>query len=432
MRKPPILLVLCFLFALPVAAQRFVLDSVLKVHPDLVNMEANVFKYADSSYYFKHFFRALDSVYEGKKEKVHIFHIGGSHVQADIYPNRLRTYLQSSSEFTMSQRGFVFPFLLANTNNPANYKVTSKTRWKGMRSSQKRDSIAWGLAGISAVFKDSIDTIRVVANHKSYTKKPYYFNKLRIFYNTWNTGYSIVPLDSSTIVNSRLDNEFHYLEYVFNDSKEEFEFQVIKTDSTTTEPFLMMGMELLNDEPGIEYTSIGVNGADFPSYFRSAFFEKQLRLYKPDMFIVSMGTNDTYMPESHFDVEKFKNNYESFILMIQRVNPECAILLAVPNDSYYLRKQPNPNTVKAEGVILELAEKYGMAVWDFYEIMGGFRSSQKWYQKRIMPRDRIHFTQRGYHIKSDLLLKAFVGAWEKASNREPGSLLKIILENAHE
>lgn len=30
-------------------------------------------------------------------------------------------------------------------------------------------------------------------------------------------------------------------------SKEEFEFQVIKTDSTTTEPFLMMGMELLND-----------------------------------------------------------------------------------------------------------------------------------------------------------------------------------------
>lgn len=74
-----------------------------------------------------------------------------------------------------------------------------------------------GLAGISAVFKDSIDTIRVVANHKSYTKKPYYFNKLRIFYNTWNTGYSIVPLDSSTIVNSRLDNEFHYLEYVFNE-----------------------------------------------------------------------------------------------------------------------------------------------------------------------------------------------------------------------
>lgn len=115
-----------------------------------------------------------------------------------------------------------------------------------------------------------------MANHKSYTKKPYYFNKLRIFYNTWNTGYSIVPLDSSTIVNSRLDNEFHYLEYVFNDSKEDLNFKVIKTDSTTTEPFLMMGMELLNDEPGIEYTSIGVNGADFPSYFRSAFLKNSL------------------------------------------------------------------------------------------------------------------------------------------------------------
>lgn len=93
-------------------------------------------------------------MYEGKKEKsTYISYRGVLMCRPVFIPNRLRTYLQSSSEFTMSQRGFVFPFLLANTNNPANYKVTSKTRWKGMRSSQKRDSIAWGLAGISAVFK---------------------------------------------------------------------------------------------------------------------------------------------------------------------------------------------------------------------------------------------------------------------------------------
>ena len=58
-------------------------------------------------------------------------------------------------------------------------------------------------------------------------------------------------------------------------------------------------------------------------------------------------------------------------------------------------------------IIYNLAEKYNMGVWDFYEIMGGFNSSMKWYKNKLMPSDRIHFKVIGYRIKADLLLKAF-------------------------
>lgn len=432
MKTPLIIKTLLFLFSFNTFGQHYVLDSILSIHPNLVNKEANVLKYADSSVYFQQFFKSLDSVYTGHKKKVHIFHIGGSHIQADIYSNRLRTYLQSSSEFTMSQRGFVFPFKLANTNNPANYKITSNGKWIGKRSSHKKDSITWGLAGITAIFNETVDTVRVEANHKSYTKKPYYFNKFRLFYNTWNEGYRVSPVDTLKLDSISLDQESNFIEFYFKESLENFDFEVRRTDSLSTEPFLLMGMELMNNEPGIEYTSIGVNGADFSSYARSALFERQLKLYKPDMFIISIGTNDTYMPPKSFDPEKFKSDYEAFIRLVQRVNPNCAILLTVPNDSYYRRKMANPNTAKAEAVIIELAQKYEMAVWNFYQIMGGYRSSQKWYQNHFMPRDRIHFTQKGYHIKSDLLMEAFVSEWEKIMEREPGSLFQTILENADE
>ncbi len=432
MKMHRVLWILLLIATFPSNAQHYVLDSVLSIHPNLVNKEVNNFQFADSSRYFQRFFLSLDSVYAGHKRKVHIFHIGGSHIQADIYPNRLRTYLQSSSEYTMSQRGFVFPFKLANTNNPANYRITSDAKWMGKRSSLKKDSIAWGLAGITAIFDEEVDTVSVEANHKSYNKKPYYFNKFRLFYNTWNESYQVTPVDTSLVDSIFIDRETNYVEYFFKENQQTFDFEVRRVDSLAAEPFLLMGMELMNDEPGVEYTSIGVNGADFPSYARSAFFEKQLQLYKPDMFIISIGTNDTYMPAAAFDPEKFRSDYEAFLQLIQRVNPDCAILLTVPNDSYYKRKVANPNTAKAEAVIVELAQKYHMAVWNFYQVMGGYRSSQKWYQNHFMPRDRIHFTQKGYHIKSDLLMEAFVTEWEKATGREPGSLLKVIRENADE
>ena len=135
------------------------------------------------------------------------------------------------------------------------------------------------------------------------------------------------------------------------------------------------------------------------------------------------------MPKSEFKAEEFRDNYEAFIQMIQRVNPDCAILLTVPNDDYYKRKHANPNTAVQQQVILELAEKYKMAVWDFYAVMGGLGSSNKWYQNKLMPRDRIHFTQLGYSIKADLLLKAIVDAWAQCNNRDAETLLDHFKNN---
>jgi lysophospholipase L1-like esterase len=418
------LLILAFFWGTNFYAQRYVLDSILPYHGKLINLDANQLSFASESPFFNSFFKRMDSVYEGKKDKLHIFHIGGSHIQADIYSNKFRTYLQNTNDVSMAQRGFVFPFHLAKTNNPTNYQISgTKSKWQGFRSSLK-DSVAWGLSGITAAFREKTDTIYIKANHKNYTKKPYNFNKLRLFYNTWKNDYDITFLDSTLVISETNNNDAFYKEYQLNAAVDSVAFRLQLKDTANIAPeFLFMGAELMNDNPGVEYTSIGVNGASFAFYNRSAFFEKQLQLYKPDLFIISIGTNDAYMSKSNFDAEKFKNYYEAFIQMIQRVNPQCAILLTVPNDSYYKRKVPNPNTATQQKIINELAVKYQMAVWDFYKIMGGFGSSNNWYQKKLMPRDRVHFTYLGYQIKADLLLNAFVDAWSTATNRDKETLL---------
>lgn len=415
-----------FLFISTLAfPQHYVLDSIIPTLGHLIDFEKNQFYLADKSPYFQRFFLKFDSIYKGKEEKLHIFHIGGSHIQADIYSNKMRTYLQNSGETMQAQRGFVFPYHLAHTNNPINYRIeANKEKWTGYRCSIKKDSIAWGLAGITAAFRDKIDTIYLKSNHKNYTKKPYTFSRLRLFYNTWKNDYNLRFLDSTLVDKDSLDSKIMYRDYFLNRDVDSVAIEIKLKDTTLVNPeFLFMGVEFMNDNPGIEYTSIGVNGASFKYFNRSAFLETQLALYKPDLFIISIGTNDAYVPASYFDSQEFKEYYDAFIRMIRRINPNCAILLTVPNDDYYKRRKPNPNTAKQKYIITELAKKHQLAVWDFYSIMGGYGSSNKWYKSELMPRDRIHFTMLGYSVKGDLFLNAFIKAWALVTNQNALELL---------
>ncbi|WP_224491563.1 GDSL-type esterase/lipase family protein [Robertkochia flava] len=417
-------LLVVILLGVYASAQEYVLDSLLRVHPGLVKQEANTLYYAEDSPAFHHFFTQLDSVYQGKKEKLHIMHIGGSHIQADFYSNKLRTYLQNMNEVATSQRGFVFPYHLAHTNNPLNYRVEANNDlWEGYRCSVSSHETTWGLAGVTAAFREAVDTITIRSNYKNDDLRTRYcFNRLRIFYDTWTDDYQVRVIDSSLVLSDSLVDRGKFREFRFGGDLEEISIEVRRSEGAGKDSeFLLMGLEMMNDEPGIEYTSIGANGAKFDSYFRCELFEEQLSLYRPDLFIVSIGTNDAYTP--NFKPEKYERQYEEFIEMVQRVNPDCALLLTVPNDSYYKRRYPNRNTEQQQQIIHKLARKHQMAVWDFYEIMGGLGASGQWYENELMPKDRIHFTLFGYSVKADLLLDALVKQWEHFTSRPVNSIL---------
>jgi len=425
--KNLIILLLIYVIPFYLSAQKYVLDSIRPLLENLIHEEANVFAYADSSANFKIFFNKLDSLHSGKPEKVHIIHIGGSHIQADVYSNKIREYLRNMNSHDLAPRGLIFPFRLVGTNNPQNYSITGdKTKWKGYRSAVRSDSALWGLTGITAVLTGYSDTLLIKANHKNTVTNNFFFDRIRFFTDADPSTYCISLTDSSVnIISDSVNTEAGFRELKLSDTLTEAAFLISHSDTTIWGQFRLMGIELMNDYPGIQYVSVGVNGASFESFARCALFESQLRLYKPDLFIISIGTNDAYTTD--FKADKFREYYKSMIRMVLSVNPECAILLTVPNDSYYKRKHPNKNTRVQQEIIHTIAREQGQAVWDFYEIMGGLGSSQKWYLNKLMPRDRIHFTSLGYSIKADLLFDALYHQWEKSSGRKPEGILNKLI-----
>ena len=152
-------------------------------------------------------------------------------------------------------------------------------------------------------------------------------------------------------------------------------FRITKFD-TSSSVFSLYGMRLQNENNGITYHSVGVNGASVPSYLKCEHLPIQLEEINPDLVIFSIGINDAYSPG--FSKQKFIQNYDSLIQIVRKINPKAAILFTTNNDSYYKRKYPNKRALVVKEAMYELADKHSCSVWDLFEIMGGLNSISIW------------------------------------------------------
>ncbi|RCL75607.1 MAG: hypothetical protein DBW72_02885 [Flavobacteriales bacterium] len=372
-----------------------------------INFDQNYFQFpSGSNPNWDYLYKNLDSMILLKDRKLQFYHIGGSHIQADIYTHDFRSFIQSNWPGLSGERGLVFPFNLAKTNNPSNYRFSSSNTWSGYRSVIHRpEFLHYGITGAAISCTDSL--IQLTFKHKKTRVSPP-INALRIYHNSGLIPYEFNFGDDEILIQSvRRCADMGYTEIRFTDPIKTLDMQFIRTTKKSFRLDLY-GFELLNDLPGISYNSIGINGAGLYTYLDNEYFLRDLKLSPPDYFAFSVGTNDGFVPFSEFKPEVYKENLRKMMDLVLQANPHCAILLTVPNDCYYKKRYPNKNTGRQRKVIVELAEEYGCGVWDFYGFMGGLGSSNTWRMEGLMRNDYVHFTKEGYHLKGELYIDAFL------------------------
>ena len=382
-------------------------NSEISEKKSLINLDCNQFAFfSEKSTNWFYLYTEIQKMIAKKDRKLNFYHIGGSHIQADIYTHDFRTFLQSNWPGLNGERGLVFPFGLASTNNPSNYNFSSPNNWTGFRSvSARPEDLQYGLTGAAIKCADSL----IVVNFKhmrSLVKPP--FNRLRIYHNTGEFFYDMNFGSQELFVTDTYHHaDLGYSEIRFSDKMDSLDIQFIRTCNIAT-ALEIYGFEFLNDLPGITYNAIGINGAGLYTYLGNDHFLRDLKIHPPDFFAFSLGTNDAYTSYENFNPQKYKENLEEMIKLVLTVNPKCAILLTVPNDCLFNKKHVNKNTNRQREVIYQLAAKYEQAVWDFYGIMGELGSSKSWKENGLMQADYVHFTAGGYHIKGSLLIDAFL------------------------
>jgi lysophospholipase L1-like esterase len=404
-RKTDLLIILCMGCFLNIGAQEG--DYYLgPVRYSFINYDQDTIRLPEKDSLYERLFSRIDSLVMHGTGKINIVHMGGSHIQADMYTQVIRQRFQQLAPDMNGGRGLIFPYKTAGTNNPSNYRIRSTGDWTSCRSTHPGDTCTLGLMGIAVTTTDSIASLDILVGGDPYCTSP--VTRVRVFHPS--TSYSLSLITKYDTLYGVYDPYPGFTLFESGRTIDEFELRIERRSETGN--FTLMGISVESDAPGIVYNAVGVNGARLASYLGCKLYARQLAAINPDLIIFSIGTNDGYT--RHFNKEKYYAEYCQLLDKTRAAVPGAAIMLTVPNDSYLYKRYVNSNTAEMRKIIYRLAGEYGCAVWDFYSIMGGLNSAQAWYSLKLMQYDRIHFTRQGYALKGELFFSAFLKAWEKS------------------
>ncbi len=379
------------------------------VTPDVpfVNYGANKLVFRGDSSAWGRYFTKLDRLaYEGTGQ-VNVVHIGGSHIQADMWSMEMRQRMQTMVPGIRAGRGFIFPYNMIKSNNPYWYNPEYTGKWTGVRNVTRADTSALGVGGASVTTYDSLSTLKVSFRGDVYPG--YSFNRVKVLHRMDSTfSVDAWSPDTSLAIRMSVNEKAGYTEFTYNHYTDTLYLRFVRTDSAQRQ-FTLRGIILESDDPGIIYHASGVNGASTTSWMRCQRFTEELALLKPDLVVLSIGINDAHDPD--FDPARYERNYEQLIARALEASPGTAILLTTNTDSYVKRRYPNKNADAVREVMMHLSAKYGCAVWDTFGVMGGPTSIRQWEQAGLAKKDRIHMTRAGYTLLGDLLFSAMMESY---------------------
>ncbi len=401
------------LLTLPAFAQP---DPLRVSAPPFVEHDANHIIHRGDSNGFAAWHEKLDKLLLEGAGQMNVVHIGGSHIQADMWSMQVRHRLQQVVPGVRAGRGFIFPFTMAKTNNSHWYLPEYTGNWTAVRNVTKADTSMLGLSGISVTTRDTLTELKVSFRGDVYPG--YEFNRIRVLHGR-DSSFAVEAWsrDSTVYIDRSVNAKDGITTFQYDRYMDTLRLRFRRRDVLQTH-FTLHGILLESDDPGFFYHAIGVNGASTRSYLRCQRFADHLAVVKPDLVIFSVGINDAH--DSDFDPKRFKRNYTDLIARVRLANPGAAILLTTNSDSYFKRKVANRNAHKVREVMLELSAEQGVAVWDLFTVMGGLGSIAKWESAGLAQKDRIHFNRQGYMLLGDLQVAALMAAYGEHVKRSVG------------
>lgn len=346
---------------------------------------------------FDFFLRKLDTLLYLGGADVRVLHVGGSHVQAGTWSDRLRQNFLALRYGLDGGRGLVFPFSAALTNTPMGYTTSYTGNWENSKC--LKPECVMGLTGMAVTAQDTSArfVIDLLPRSPRVFQHRYSFNRVDIL------GYGnmepVLLLQGRDTLRGVFGGEICHFDLPYYMDWVQVAFRGPKGRYT------VKGLYLDRTNSGFSLSEAGVNGASTRSWLNCDDWEQDLRRVRPDLVIFSIGINDIQGTE--FDVNRFKAHYRQLIKKVHKVNPHCAILFSGINDSFK-RREVNPFTQEVEQAFADLARECHGVFWDMYAVMGGAGSIERWQEAGLAQSDRIHFTSDGYKLLGDLLFEAIM------------------------
>ena len=214
----------------------------------------------------------------------------------------------------------------------------------------------------------------------------------------------------------------------------------------------------------IVYKDFGINGATCNSYLNSRTMQQICtytleqednplltqsgiiaKHHKPDLIIVSFGTNESY--GRYYNADEHYQQIDALVKALNETFPGTPLLLTTPAGCYkahrtsyktrvlvsgrhsrHARKSrryktvtrtsttysENPFNAPCAETIVKYAKDNNLAYWDLYTISGGRENAcRNWTSAGLMRADHVHFLPEGYTLQGQLLYCALIKEYNK-------------------
>jgi lysophospholipase L1-like esterase len=348
------------------------------------------------------FFEKLYQLKIKSEGQVNIVHIGDSHVQADFLTEVVRRNLQR--EFGNAGRGLIVPGRVAGTNEPTNFRSSSGEKWMSKRIIYTQQPLPIGIGGIT--LNTELAGARINIRMRD-ALTDYSFNRVTLFYQKQPGSFNFSIQDT-------LNAELGHINPIAQDADEfvsslnlpglynSISIQVTKHGEDQRFA-TFYGVNLENGHAGILYHAIGVNGAKYTHYNAARYFVPQTKALRPDLFIISLGTNES-VQHPYLD-KNFFQQVTKLVESLSAMNPTAAFILVSPPDAFQKKVKQNPGIERVRNEIVRYAVENGLAFWDMYKVNG---SAGDWRLQGLLRPDGIHFTKDGYVYQGNLFSEAIM------------------------
>lgn len=363
------------------------------------------------------FFEKLKKV---NKDKVVILHIGDSHIQSDIGTGITRAMLQQI--FGFGGRGMVFPYQAAGTHSAFDYFAQANGTWSSSKNVELKPKMNIGVSGITVFTTDTTAGFKLIFRKHYYSIQPD-FKRIRIYCHKGNESFDVRIKAGGT--DNWMDVDCHsdslpYAEVILPKASDTISLVVHKT-APGQKYFECYGVEIQSvANSGIQYISVGINGAGYHSFFNQNLTATQLKTIKPDLVIFDLGVNDFF--RGTFNYQYIMSSINKAIALFREASPDAVFMLPNAQDIDY-RGRNIANCKDYSTLTRLIAKEQNVVLYDYYNVSGGPHSMNKWAKSGLSQRDHCHLSYKGYKVKGELYCNALLNSYIAYLSRRPDSLL---------
>ena len=339
--------------------------------------------------------QALNELKEYKKESFTIMHIGDSHIEIGQFSGEIKKQL--FQDFGKGEIGWEFPYQLFNPQSMKVFPLETKGNWKRASIKQGKTEIPLGVTGLAFYLDDSLGEL-----HFKKRIKDDLFTKIE-FLHYMPTSNFLLNCDVAKISTRKVAENTGLTTLTFENPTDEL---VVKFNGKLMQPIIFALRINANQNQGVTYHKFGVAGSTMDQFLNNTtLFQEQLTYINPELLIVSLGTNDSYIDS--LNVPRITKQLTAFVKQIHKTLPNTTILFTTAPDTKYQNRRPQRISEINTIIRNQVNSDPSLVMWDLNHIMGGDNSIEEWCKRLYVNSDSLHFNPRGYRLQGELFMKAF-------------------------